>query len=108
MVPLEKSLNLVFLINLFRDTNYRVHKPGVPNGPASQQKLGPADDVTNDAQLLGWPRYLNDRPEERSSLRPKGLDKEGTMLASDYDPRLCPEGLAKEATTLAFDSDLLL
>ena len=30
-----------------------VHKPGVPNGPASQQKHGLADVITNDAQLLG-------------------------------------------------------
>ena len=27
----------------------RVHKPGVPHGPASQQKLDPADNVANDA-----------------------------------------------------------
>jgi len=31
----------------------RVHKPGVPHGPASKQKLDPADDVANDAQTLG-------------------------------------------------------
>ena len=31
----------------------QVHKPGVPHGPASQQKLGPADDVANDAQTPG-------------------------------------------------------
>ena len=36
----------------------RVHKPGVPNGPASKQKLGLADNVANDAQLLGRPKYL--------------------------------------------------
>jgi len=40
------------------ESNCRVHKPRVPNGPTSQQKLGPADDITNDAQLLGQPRYL--------------------------------------------------
>ena len=83
----------------------RVHKPGIPNGPAPQQKLGLADDVANDAQLMGRPRYLNDRPEEGSSLRPDGLAKEGTTSASDSDPRLRPEGLAKEGTTLASDSD---
>ena len=36
----------------------RVHKPEVPHGPASQQKLGPTDDVVNDAQLLGRLKYL--------------------------------------------------
>ena len=36
----------------------QVHKPGVPHGPASQQKLGPVDNVANDAQLLGWPKNL--------------------------------------------------
>ena len=35
------------------DCGCRVHKPGVPHGPASQQKLGPADDVANDAQTPG-------------------------------------------------------
>ena len=32
----------------------------------------------------------NDRPEERSSLRPEGLAKEGTTLASDSDPLFQP------------------
>ena len=40
----------------------QVHKPGVPHGLASQQKLGLADDIVNDAQLLGWPKKTNDRP----------------------------------------------
>ena len=43
--------------------SYRVHKLRVPHGPASQQKFGPADDVANDAQLLGWPKYLNNTLE---------------------------------------------
>ena len=38
--------------------SYWVQKLGFPNGPASQQKLSPADGITNDAQLLGQPRYL--------------------------------------------------
>ena len=59
-------------------------------------------------ELLGWPRYLNDRPKEQSSLRPEGLAKEGTTLIFDFDPLLQPEGLAKEGTTLAFDSNTLL
>ena len=45
----------------------------VPHGPASQQNLGPADNVANDAQLLGRPKIPNDRPEGRSNLRPEGL-----------------------------------
>ena len=32
----------------------------------------------------------NDRPEERSSLRPEDLSKEGTTLASDSDPLFRP------------------
>ena len=36
----------------------RVHKPRVSHGPAFQQKLSPADDVANNAQLLGWPKNL--------------------------------------------------
>ena len=36
-----------------REKSCRVHKLRVPNGPASQHKLGPADDVANDVQLLG-------------------------------------------------------
>jgi len=47
----------------FPESICRVHKPRVPHGPASQQKLGPVDDVTNDTQLMGRPKYLNDRPE---------------------------------------------
>ena len=66
----------------------RVHKPRVPNGHASQQKLGPADDIANDAQLLGRPKKPNDRTEGRSSLRLEG--------AFDSGPPLRPEGLAKE------------
>ena len=54
----------------------RVHKPGVPHGSASQQRLGPAGNIANNAQLTGRPNYLNDRPEGRSNHRPKGLAKE--------------------------------
>ena len=53
-----------------------VHKPRVPHGLTSQQRLGPADDVANNAQLMGWPKYLNDRLEGRSNLRPEGLAEE--------------------------------
>ena len=54
----------------------RIHKTGVPHRLASQQKLGPVDNVANDAQLLGRPKHLNDRPEERSNLRPEDLADE--------------------------------
>ena len=54
----------------------RVHKPGVPHGPASQQRLGLADNVANNAQLMGWPKHLNDMPEGQSNLRPEGLAEE--------------------------------
>ena len=38
--------------------SYQVHKTRVPDGPASQQKLGPADGITTNTRLLGRPRYL--------------------------------------------------
>ena len=90
---------------------------------ASQQKFAPADGITNDAQLLGPPRYLTTgqksdlvlakegrtlASDSDPLLRPEGLAKEGTTLASDSDPLLRPEGLDKDGTTLASDSDPLL
>jgi len=78
----------------------RVHKPGVPHGPASQQRIGPADDVANDAQLLGRPKKPNDRPGAIQSSTGRPGQRE-TALASDSGPPLQPEGLAKNAS----DSD---
>ena len=76
-------------------TMCRVHKPGVPNEPALQQKLGPAHDVANDAQLQGWPKKPNDRPGAIQS--PIGRPgQRGTTLASDSSPPLRLEGLAEE------------
>ena len=72
----------------------RVHKPGVPHGSASQQRLGPAENVTNDTQLVGRPKYLNDRPEGIQSLTGRP-GRGGTTPASDSGPPLRPEGLAK-------------
>jgi len=72
----------------------QVHKPRVLHGPASQQKLGPADDVANDAQLLGQPKYLNDRPEGQSNLRPEGLAKE------EWRPLLTPAHLSDRKVSL--------
>ena len=40
------------------ETCCQVHKPRVPHGPASQQKLSLVDDIANDAQLLGQPKNL--------------------------------------------------
>ena len=54
----------------------RVHKHRVPHGLASQQRLDPADNVANDAQLSGRPRNLNDRPEGQSNLRLEDLAEE--------------------------------
>ena len=54
----------------------RVHKSGVPYGPASQQRLGPIDNVASNAQLVGRPKYLDDRSEGRSNHRPEGLAEE--------------------------------
>ena len=53
----------------------KVHKSEVSHGPASQQKLSPADDVANDAQLLGRPKYLttsqNGDPVSDQKARPR-------------------------------------
>ena len=42
----------------------------------SNKRIGPEDNVANDAQLLGRPKYLDDRPEGRSNLRSEGLAEE--------------------------------
>ena len=59
-----------------------VHKPRSPMG------LLPSNNSAQQTALQrratpGPAQIPNDRPEERSSLRPKGLAKEGTTLASD-------------------------
>ena len=36
----------------------------------------------DNAQLMGWPKYLNDRPEGRTNLRPEGLAEEEWHLLS--------------------------
>ena len=66
----------------------RVHKPRVPHGPASQQRLGPAGNIVNDAQLLGQPKILNDRPEWRSKSPTRRPGRGGTTPASDSGPPL--------------------
>ena len=37
------------------------------------KRLGPADNVANDAQLMGRPKNLNNRPEGRCNHRSEGL-----------------------------------
>jgi len=60
---------ILWLQNEFlKNAMCRVHKPRVPHGLASQQRPGPADYVVNDAQLMGRPKYLNNRPEGQSTL----------------------------------------
>ena len=98
----------------------RVHKPRVPNGPASQQKLGSADDIANNAQFLGRPRYpiigqkgdlVSDRKawprrvDARFRLRPasptRRLGQGGTTLASDR--KACPrKGRCSLSTSTRF------
>ena len=56
--------------------------PGSLMGLLSSKKLASADDVADDAQLLGRPRYLTTRRKSDS--------------VSDSDPPLRPEGLAKK------------
>ena len=72
----QKSPRRFCLNRLGAQGSCRVHKPGVPHGPASQKKLGPTDNIANNAQLLGQPKYLNKRLEGRSNLRPEGLAEE--------------------------------
>lgn len=89
----------------------RVHKPGVPHGSTSQLRLSPAGNVVDNTQLMGRPKYLNDRPKGQSNHRPKGLVEEErcpfSTLAHLFDRSahfglqptfrrpLRPEGLAK-------------
>ena len=73
----------------------RVHKPGVPHGPAFQQKLGPADDVANNAQLLGQPKYLT-TCQKGDPISDRKAWPRGTASASDSGPPLRPEGLAEK------------
>ena len=40
------------------------------------KRLGLVDNIANNAQLLGQPKYLDNRPEGRSNLRLEGLAKE--------------------------------
>ena len=52
-------MNLVKLKKIIDRYEYhscRVHKPGVPNGPASLQN--PAQQGRNDSTRLGRPRYI--------------------------------------------------
>ena len=48
---------------LLYNTMCRVHKPGVPHGLASQQRLGPAGNIAKNAQLMGRPKYINNKAE---------------------------------------------
>ena len=112
--PNRHELNSYRLPN--RQELCRVHKPGVPHGPASQRRLSLVDDVVNDAQLLGQPKYLTTgqrgdpisdrkawprRNGARFRLRPAsptGRPGRGeTTLASDSDPRLRP-GMHRTST----------
>ena len=92
----KKSNNNVGFIN-----------PGSPMGPL-RSKNSAWQTALQRRVTLGPAQIPNNRPEERSSLRPEGLAKEGTTLASDSNPLIRPKGLAKEGTTLASDSDPLL
>ena len=46
-------------------------------------------------QLMGQPKYPNNRPEGRSNHRPEGLAEEEQRPFVDSGPPLRPEGLAK-------------
>ena len=74
----------------------RVHKPGVPHGLASQQRLGPTDDVANNAQTPGLAQ-IPKQQARRAIQSPTGRPIQGgTTPASDSGLPLRPEGLTKE------------
>ena len=52
-------VNLTSNLEDFENTLCRVHEPGVPNGTASLQKLGPADGVatTRVSDRKAWPMW---------------------------------------------------
>ena len=47
--------------------------------------------LQTNVQLMGRPKYLNDRPEGRSNHRPEGLAKEERLPFSNSGPPLRPE-----------------
>ena len=54
----------------------------------------------DNTQLLGRPKYQNDRPERRSNHRPEGSVEEERHLLSDFGPPLQPEcSLRSQVTT---------
>ena len=79
---LSMCLFLIESLYLCAKSYCRVYKPRVPHGSASQQRLGPADDIANDAQLLGRPKYLNNCPEGRSNLSTGRPGQGGTRSLS--------------------------
>ena len=93
LILIEDRLSMSYHKKIYYVPNYkcRVHKPRVPRGPTSQQWLGPTGNIADNAQLMGRPKYLNDRPEGRSNLRPGGLAEEERRPLSDSGPPLRPE-----------------
>ena len=61
----------------------RVHKLGVPNGPASQQKNSAQQAALRQRAPPGPAQIHNDRPGQRSGPQPKSLAKVGTQSNSD-------------------------
>ena len=74
----------------------RVHKPRVPHGPAFQQRLGLADNIANNAQLMGRPKTPKRQARRTIQSSTERPSRGGTTPASDFGPPLQPKGLAKE------------
>ena len=66
----------------------RVHKPGVPRGPASTPGLGPRRQHVAHGPAQESKR---NRPEGRSGHRPEGLSEEQHPLVNYFGPPLRPE-----------------
>ena len=58
----------------------------------------------DNAQPMGRPKYLNNRPEGRSNHRPEGLAEEERCLFSDSGPPLRPEGSLRSPARLRMAS----
>ena len=79
--------------------NFTIHKsnvgfinPGSLMGPLPSKKLGPTDDITNDAQLLAQPRYLTTGRKCDPFFDQKALPRRGRRSLSTLTHFSLPTG----------------